>query len=209
MTETFTDDPLLTPRFDAALHYASEHHRRQLRKRTDIPYLAHLLAVTAIVLELGGSEDEAIAALLHDVVEDGGGAPALADIGERFGPDVARWVEQSSDNIDLPKPPWRERKQGYLDAMPDKDVSALLVGLADKFHNARSILADYQQDGEDVWSRFSAGDGDEIRWYYRALVDAFTAQRDRLPPRALPLLEQLRQTVDEIDRLAVAPDPVR
>jgi (p)ppGpp synthase/HD superfamily hydrolase len=209
MTETFTDDPLLTPRFDAALLYASEHHRSQLRKRTDIPYLAHLLAVTALVLEAGGGEDEAIAALLHDVVEDGGGAPALAYIDETFGADVARWVEQSSDNITPPKPPWRERKQGYLDAMAEKDPGALLVGLADKVHNARSILADYQLVGEDVWSRFSAGDGDEVRWYYRALVDAFTAQRDRLPPRALPLLEQLRLTVDEIDRLAAAPQSVR
>lgn len=202
MAETFTDDPILTERFDAALLYASAHHRHQQRKRTDIPYLAHLLAVTAIVLELGGQEDEAIAALLHDVVEDGGGPAALVEIDEAFGSDVARWVDQSSDNVSPPKPPWRERKQGYLDAMPEKDASALRIGLADKFHNARSILAGYQVDGEGVWSRFSAGDGDEVRWYYRALVDAFTAQRDRLGPQAQPLLEQLRLTVDEIERLA-------
>ena len=204
MPETFTDQPLLTGRFDAALRYAADHHRRQLRKDTDIPYFAHLMAVSAIVLELGGTEDEAIAALLHDVVEDGGGPAALAVIEEEFGPDVARWVLQSSDSDGVPKPPWRERKQAYLDAMDTKDDSALLVGLADKYHNASSILADYRADGDAVWSRFSAGDGDEVRWYYRALVDAFTAQRERLSPRAQALLEQLRVTVAEIDRLASA-----
>src|SRR5437763_16779885 len=113
----FTDEPLLTERFDAALHYATRHHARQLRKGTPIPYAAHLLAAASLVLEMHGDEDEAIGALLHDVVEDGGGRRALAEIEEAFGPEVAGIVRDNSDSVtdeDEPKPRWYERKKAYL-----------------------------------------------------------------------------------------------
>src|SRR5215210_6715415 len=120
MSESFTDTPLLTARFDAALHYATRHHARQLRKGTPIPYAAHLLAAASLVLEMRGGEDEAIGALLHDVVEDGGGQQALAEIEEAFGPLVAEIVRDNSDWIPSDdgraKPRWYERKQAYLDA---------------------------------------------------------------------------------------------
>src|SRR5689334_16834999 len=126
MTEHFTEDPLLSDRFERAVNYALRHHARQLRKGTDIPYAAHLLAVASIVLELGGGEDEAIGALLHDVVEDGGGIDALAQITEMFGPDVAEIVEASSDWIDdgSGRPAWHQRKQGYVEGLASKSPAA-------------------------------------------------------------------------------------
>src|SRR3954468_14733627 len=123
MSESFTDTPLLTARFDAALHYATRHHSRQLRKGTPIPYAAHLLAAASLVLEMHGDEDEAIGALLHDVVEDGGGKRALREIEEEFGPAVAAIVLDNSDSVageGEPKPRWYERKRAYLDAFPRK-----------------------------------------------------------------------------------------
>lgn len=204
MAETYTDEPLLGDAFDRALALAADHHRRQLRKGTGTPYLSHLLAVSSLVLEMGGNETEAIAALLHDAVEDGGGQPMLARIREQFGEDAARIVFANSDSDGEPKPPWLERKRAYIAAIAHKQPDELRVSLADKLHNARAILLDYRTIGDDLWQRFRRGAGDAIRWYYRALYDAFDARRDALGPDALPALQELGRTIDEIDRLSDA-----
>ena len=161
MPEFFTDTPLLTERFDAALHYAIAHHAQQLRKGTPIPYAAHLLAVASLVLEMHGDEDEAIGGLLHDVVEDGGGPEALAYIEEHFGANVADIVLANSDSVtgEEEKAPWHERKRAYIAAFSHKSPAALRVSLADKLHNARSILTDYRAHGDALWARFGQGKG--------------------------------------------------
>ncbi|MCW3038818.1 MAG: hypothetical protein JWM31_723 [Solirubrobacterales bacterium] len=210
MAESFTDTPLLTGRFDAALHYATEHHRRQLRKGTPVPYAAHLLAVASLVLEMHGDEDEAIGALLHDVVEDGGGTPALEHIAREYGDAVAAIVLANSDAIDDGQRPagddrtdWFERKQAYLDAFPAKSPAALRVSLADKLHNARSILIDYRTHGDAVWARFKQGQGLATRVYYRELAAAFEREQHRMGEFAAPAVAELRRTVDAITALAV------
>jgi (p)ppGpp synthase/HD superfamily hydrolase len=205
MPETFTELPLLTDRFDRAFQVASAHHRAQLRKGTQIPYMSHLLGVTSLVLEMGGDEDEAIAALLHDAVEDGGGEPMLARIGSEFGETVARIVLANSDTISEPKPPWLERKRAYVASVAGKEPDELRVSLADKLHNARAILRDYRTHGEAVWVRFRRGEGSSVRWYYRAMFEALSKRRDDLGPEAIPALDDLGRTVDELDRLATAP----
>ncbi|GIW05999.1 MAG: hypothetical protein KatS3mg060_0804 [Dehalococcoidia bacterium] len=179
---------MLGPRFDNALLFAAELHRAQRRKGTAIPYLAHLLGVTSLVLEHGGDEDEAIAALLHDAVEDHGGAPVLAEIRRRFGERVADIVAACSDTVETPKPPWRERKRAYLAHLETATPSVLLVSAADKLHNARTILADFRREGEAVWTRFNGGREGTL-WYYRALAEAFT----RLGP--IELAEELARVV--------------
>jgi (p)ppGpp synthase/HD superfamily hydrolase len=202
MPETYTDRPQLGDSFDRALLLATDHHRRQLRKGTQIPYVSHLLAVASLVLEMGGSETEAIGALLHDAVEDGGGPPMLERIRDEFGEDAARIVAANSDSDAEPKPPWLRRKQDYIAAIAHKQPDELRVSLADKLHNARAILLDYRTHGDALWSRFKSGEGASIRWYYRSLYEAFAARRDALGERAVPVLEELGRTVAEIDRLA-------
>jgi (p)ppGpp synthase/HD superfamily hydrolase len=206
--ESFTDIPLLTSRFDAALHYATRHHALQLRKGTPVPYTAHLLAVASLVLEMHGDEDEAIGGLLHDVVEDGGGRAALAEIEAAFGATVAGIVRANSDTLD-PKDDapsggagWYRRKKGYIDAFGAKSPGALRVSLADKVHNARSILLDYRTLGDDLWARFGQGQGLATRVYYRELAGAFERERDRLGAPAQPYVDELRRTVDAITALA-------
>ena len=206
MPETYTDQPALTERFDRALLLATDHHRRQLRKGTTIPYVSHLLGVASLVLEMGGDETEAIGALLHDAVEDGGGPPMLERIRVEFGDDVARIVLANSDSDTEPKPPWTQRKTEYIAAIAHKQPDELRVSLADKLHNARAILLDYRTVGDELWYRFRRGAGDAIRWYYRELYEAFDARRDALGPDAIPALEELGRTIDEIDRLS---DPRR
>jgi GTP pyrophosphokinase len=202
--ETYTDEPILGERFDQALLLATAHHRRQLRKGTAVPYVSHLLGVTSLVLEMGGSETEAIGALLHDAVEDGGGRPMLDRIRAEFGSDVARIVEANSDSETEPKPPWYDRKRGYLDAIAHKRPDELRVSLADKLHNARAILLDYRALGDPFWNRFRAGSdtGEAVRWYYRELRTAFEARRDDLGPAAALALEEFGRTVDAIEDLA-------
>jgi GTP pyrophosphokinase len=205
MTEWFTEEPLLTDRFDAALHYATGHHARQLRKGTEIPYVAHLLAAASLVLEMGGDEEEAIGALLHDVVEDGGGRAALREIEQRFGAHVAELVLANSDAVDERvggREQWWARKRAYVDAFADKSPAALRVCLADKLHNARSILVDYRTHGDELWSRFKQGQGLATRVYYRTLAAAFEGERARLGPAAEPYVDELRRTVDAITALA-------
>jgi GTP pyrophosphokinase len=208
VAETFTDTPLLTARFDAALHYATRHHARQLRKGTPIPYAAHILAVASLVLEMHGDEDEAIGALLHDVVEDGGGRPALAEIEEQFGTVVAALVAANSDTLD-PRDNhdhggagWYARKRAYVDAFPTKSPAALRVSLADKLHNARAILLDYRTHGDALWARFGQGQGLATRVYYRELALAFEREEHRIGPGAAPMVGELRRVVDAITALA-------
>lgn len=182
----------LGPRFTAALAFASEIHGAQRRKGTTIPYIAHLLAVAAIVIEAGGDEDAAIAALLHDAVEDQGGKPMSDRIRDRFGAEVADIVDACSDTDVIPKPPWRERKEAYVAAIAHKSDKALLVSLADKVHNASAILFDHQQIGDEVWNRFTGG-RDGTLWSYRALADAF---RNRTP---IALWQRLDDTVSALE----------
>lgn len=162
----------LSPRFDEALVLASTLHRSQARKASGVPYVAHLLGVASLVLEEGGSEDMAIAALLHDAAEDQGGEEVLSGIATAFGTSVARWVRQASDTFVLPKPAWETRKQHHLATIPMADKEARLIMLADKVHNARSILADHSRVGPGVWSRFSVP-RDRTVWYYESLLTVF------------------------------------
>jgi len=187
--------PLLTARFEDALLLAARHHADQVRKGTKIPYLAHLLSVAALALEHGATEDEAIAALLHDAVEDGGGPEMLAGIRERFGDTVAEIVDGCTDADTIPKPPWRARKEAYIARMAVARAPVRLVSSADKLHNARAILADVRATGDEVWSRFTAP-RDQVIWYYRSLVAAYRAAG------GTPVLDELDRTVTEIERLA-------
>jgi (p)ppGpp synthase/HD superfamily hydrolase len=164
---------VLTNRFDEAFRYAHELHRAQTRKGTSIPYISHLMIVSALVAEHGGNEDQAIAALLHDAAEDQGGAETLADIKRRFGDAVAEIVSDCTDAWTEPKPEWRPRKEAYLAKLPGKPAQSLLVSLADKTHNAEAILFDYRVLGDPLWDRFNGG-AEGTRWYYRALADVFS-----------------------------------
>jgi (p)ppGpp synthase/HD superfamily hydrolase len=192
-----TAAPPLTARFPAALAVAWEVHGRQLRKKTGIPYMAHVMAVCALALEHGADEDVAIAALLHDSVEDStDGAAMQRTIAEDFGPRVARIVISCSDAIAVPgepKPPWKERKERYLHHLQhDADVDALLVSACDKVHNARSILADLRTEGTEVWERFTVKDPNEQLWYYTSVLQIL---RRRLP---VALTDELADLVDAI-----------
>jgi (p)ppGpp synthase/HD superfamily hydrolase len=185
----------LTPRYEAALVMATQLHADQKRKGTDIPYVTHLLSVSSLVLEHGGTEDQAIAALLHDAVEDQGGKETLDRIREQFGSGVADIVDHCTDAYGEPKPEWRERKRAYLAEVANMPVSAALVSCADKLHNSRAILSDLRDIGEDLWERFT-GKKEGTLWYYRSLVDAF----DKVFQNRLT--DELRRTVEEIERLA-------
>jgi (p)ppGpp synthase/HD superfamily hydrolase len=189
---------VLGERFQRALGLALELHRDQVRKGPKrIPYVAHLLGVASIVLEDGGDEDEAIAALLHDGPEDRGGGATLERIRAEFGERVAAIVEGCSDTLEQPKPPWRARKERYLGHLEEAPPDVLHVSLADKVHNARAILGDYREVGEELWSRFR-GTREESLWYYRALAELFSRRRPG------PLAEELARTVDEIEALRPA-----
>jgi (p)ppGpp synthase/HD superfamily hydrolase len=193
----------LTSRFDAALVYAAHVHAGQRRKGTAIPYLSHLLAVTALVLEDGGSEDEAIAALLHDAPEDRGGLERLEDIRARFGGRVARIVEELSDTFADPKPPWKPRKQAYIERLPRSPTEALRVSLADKLHNARAVLRDYRSSGDGVWKRFTGGRCTVP--YYAALAETFArtgVAESRLCGELEEVVAQLRAETGIEERFA-------
>ena len=190
----------LTDRFERAFAYATAVHAHQVRKATRIPYISHPLTVAALVLEDGGDEDQAIGALLHDAAEDAGGRARLEDIRARFGEAVAYIVDGCSDTYDMPKPDWRERKETYIARFREHvtagDTAVVRVSLADKLHNARSIIADYREIGEALWARFTTGSRDDQLWYYRSLVEAVTGfEKGRLSI-------ELRRTVEELERLA-------
>jgi GTP pyrophosphokinase len=185
----------LSARFEEALTYAARLHAAQKKKGSDIPYVAHLLGVAAIALHYGANEDEAIAALLHDAVEDQGGAATRKEILRRFGESIAAIVDGCTDTDLTPKPAWRKRKEDYLAHVGGASPSVRLVSASDKLDNARAILADYRVIGEALWQRFSGGREGTL-WYYRGLVRAF---REAGPGE---LIEELDRVVSEIERLA-------
>ncbi|MEO6213308.1 MAG: HD domain-containing protein [Vicinamibacterales bacterium] len=185
--------PTLTPRFDEAFRYAHEVHAQHVRKGNHTPYIGHLMGVASIVLDDGGSEEEAIAGLLHDAAEDHGGRPRLEDIRKRFGDHVARIVEDCTDSWETPKRPWAERKRAYIDHAHTLAASSLRVSAADKVHNSYAILRDLRNTGEQVWSRFNAP-ADDVVAYYESLVRAFRASGGG------PLVEELERIVKGIQR---------
>jgi (p)ppGpp synthase/HD superfamily hydrolase len=186
---------VLTERFEKALLYAARLHATQVRKGSGVPYISHLMAVAALALEYGGGEDEAIAALLHDAVEDQGGEPTRAEILQRFGPRVTAIVDGCTDTDQSPKPPWRARKEAYIAHVRTASASVRLVSACDKLHNARSLAADYRTRGKALWSWFQGG-RDGTLWYYRALVGAFESNGKTA------LIEELNRAVHELERLA-------
>ena len=216
---------MLTNRYKSAMHFAATVHDGHLRKGTQVAYLSHLISVSALVMENGGNEDEAIAALLHDAIEDRGhgyaspflveprtGREALKrDIELQFGADVLSIVRQCTDDEYLPAgrasekgspEEWKVRKTAYLASLRKKtDVAPLRVSCADKLHNARAILADYETEGERLWQRFSVKSKSEQLWYYEGLADAFTERSLVLGDAGLQrLARQLAATVEAIGR---------
>lgn len=185
----------LGPRFLQAFAFAAEKHKGQTRKASSIPYIAHLMGVASLVLEAGGDEDLAIAALLHDVVEDCGGAPMLQEIRRKFGARVAKVVDGCTDADSYPKPPWRERKEKYIARLKKENADTRLVSAADKLNNVRSIVSDYRAIGESVWSRFNGGREGTL-WYYRTLRDVFLRHKPNRITRELEL------AVGELEALA-------
>ena len=187
--------PRISLRFRNALGYASAIHGGKLRKKTRIPDIAHILGVTAIALEYGADETEAIAALLHDAAEDAGGMRRLKDIERKFGRDVARIVDGCTDTYQKPKPSWLERKKTYVRHVRTASQSTKLVSASDKLQNVRSLLRNYREEGERLWRRYPEGKRAAL-WYYRALVRAFTGKRIR------SLVQELNRGVTELERLA-------
>lgn len=201
MPESTASAPLLTSRFQHAFALASQIHATQLRKGTTTPYLAHLMSVASLVLENGGDEDTAIAALLHDSVEDSSdGAAVAATIRGQFGDRVTAIVLACSDAVAVPgqpKAPWRERKDGYIARLADEhDPAVLLVSACDKLHNARSIVADLRTTGSAVWQRFSQQDPEAQLWYYTSLSAIYAGQ---IPAG---LADELNRVIDEMGSLA-------
>ena len=187
--------PRLTDKFRKALVYASRLHGGKLRKKTQIPDIGHVIGVTAIALEYGANETEAIAALLHDAAENAGGRKRLNDIRRKFGPAVARIVDGCTDTYKEPKPSWLERKKKYVRHVRNASVSTRLVSAADKLQNVRSLLRNYRDEGDRLWKRYNCGKEGAL-WYYRALVKAFAGKRIR------PLVRDLDLAVSELEALA-------
>lgn len=185
----------LSSQFDLAFLFAHHLHRQQTRKGTDLPYLTHLMSVAALVGEYGGSEDQQIAALLHDAVEDQGGRGVLVEIEGRFGPLVAKIVSACSDSFEQPKPPWQARKEQYLRGLSHEPPEVLLVSACDKLHNARSIVKDLLEFGASTWSRFTGGQEGSI-WYYSALVETYRKCFDH------PVVDELDVTVTRMRALS-------
>jgi (p)ppGpp synthase/HD superfamily hydrolase len=221
---------MLTHRYKDAILFAAELHDGHMRKETEVAYLSHLLSVSALVMENGGDEEEAIAALLHDAVEDQGndyespylvdprhGRAALKrDIELRYGERVRRIVEACTDDEDFEKPPegeagtveaWRARKAHHLDHLAwQEDRGVLRVACADKLHNARSILLDYEEHGESLWRRFRARTRDNQLWYYEGMVAVFRRHAEELEdPGLRQLVRELARVVDRIRSLDAEP----
>ena len=206
MVETAPAGPLLTARFQQAFAMAAEVHARQVRKGSQVPYLAHLMSVAALVLEHGGDEDAAISGLLHDAVEDAeDGTVVERRIREQFGDRVARIVLACSDAVAVPgrpKPPWRERKTAYLERLAvEDDAAVLLVSASDKLHNARSIVADLRTEGASLWDRFNQSDPAAQVWYYQSLAASY---HGRIPSA---LADELDRVVAQMQSLATQDCP--
>lgn len=189
----------LDDRFAEALLYAWQRHRQQWRKVGNVPFLAHLLNVAGLVLDYGGDQEEAIAALLHDAAEDQGGLATLEEIRQRFGGRVADIVEMCTDTFEHPKPPWRQRKEQFLARLPAASPSVRLVCAADKIHNLRSLLRAYPSYGEQIWSFFRGGREGTL-WYFRSIVQIL-----RQGPW-LPIVRELEKLLSELEALLQLPD---
>lgn len=205
-----TLNPILKKRFNRAIELALELHRRQVRKRaivhrgnraaSEVPYFSHLMIVAGTVLDYGGTEEEASAALLHDSVEDQGGLPTLQRIRKSLGPEVARIVQGCTDSMETDetrKEAWKLRKTRYLRHLEGADESVLLVSFADKLHNCRAALRDLRREGESFWLRFNAGKAEQL-WYYRALAEV--ALRRGKGTRAEDLVNDFAHCVAELDK---------
>jgi len=191
---------VLSSRVAKAFGFALKAHGAQTRKGTTIPYISHVMAVASIVLDYGGSEDQVVAALLHDTVEDCG--VTYLQLERQFGARVARIVKDCTDAETFPKPPWRTRKQHYIDHLRSgHNSSSLLVSAADKLHNARAIVNDVKHYGKSVWKRFHASPG-EILWYYQSLITIFRRRAGEVSPAFHLLVQELADTVKEMKRLA-------
>ncbi len=186
-----------TERLDRALALAAESFRGTFRKSTKVPYLTHLLAVCASVGEHGGDEDQMIAAVLHDYLEDVDGA-RVEDLSGPFGERVARLVLALSDSVSSPKPPWKERKEKYLQHLRAEPAEVKLISAADKLHNCRSILRDHYAQGDAVFSRFTASK-DQTLWYYRSVTAALAEGWDH------PILKELKEAVHDLHKVAGNP----
>ena len=161
-----------TTKFEQALIYATQLHANQTRKVDKIPYISHLMSVSALILEAGGSEDEAIAGLLHDAVEDQGGKATREEIREKFGETVVEIVDGCTETDITPKPPWKQRKIDYIENIRNGSDSVKLVSLADKLHNARSLLIGYRNKGDKLWDYFSGSKEDKL-WFYGELLEIY------------------------------------
>jgi (p)ppGpp synthase/HD superfamily hydrolase len=193
---TTVGEPRYSERLDRALALAADAFRRKTRKGTGIPYLTHLLQVMVTVGEHGGTEDQMIAAVLHDYLEDIEDA-SEDELRRDFGDTVAEIVVALSDATTHPKPPWQERKEAYIALVRTKPAEVKLVSAADKLHNAQSLVRDYATVGEDLWNRFTAT-RDQTLWYYREMIEALGTDWEH------PLLDELRRVVAELHRAAGA-----
>ncbi|MEH1896963.1 MAG: HD domain-containing protein [Nostoc sp.] len=182
--------PKLTTRFEEALVYATQLHAEQVRRISGVPYISHLLSVTALVLEDGGSEDEAIAALLHDAIEDRGGRRTGEIIRQKFGDKVADIVEACTESDVVPQPPWKERKQKYLENISQGSPEVLRVALADKVHNARSNLTEWDLYGDKAWNKEQR---QRTLWFYRSVITVAQTLTDSR------LVEELRRIVKQLE----------
>ena len=189
---------MLSKRMTEAFEFARQLHGDQLRKGTQTPYLSHLMSVSSLVLDSGGSEEEAIAALLHDTVEDCGGLPVLEKIRQQFGESIANIVKECSEPEAIPKPPWQERKNAYIAQVAGAGDSVKRVACADKLHNLRSILTDYQEVGERVWDRFHA-DKEGTLWFYQSMVETL-----RSFGHGVAIFAELEKRVGDLERIVNA-----
>ncbi|BAY83086.1 metal dependent phosphohydrolase [Calothrix parasitica NIES-267] len=162
----------LTNKFEQALIYATQLHAKQTRKVDKIPYISHLMSVSALILEAGGTEDEAIAGLLHDTVEDQGGKATREEVRQKFGETVVEIVDGCTETDITPKPPWKQRKIDYIENIRNGSDSVKLVSLADKLHNARSLLVGYRNKGDKLWDYFSGSKEDKL-WFYGELLKIY------------------------------------
>ncbi len=190
---TYFEEGLLTSRFEEALVYANHLHSKQTRKVSHAPYMVHLMSVAALVLEDGGNEDEAISGLLHDAIEDQGGKKTLKEIKSRFGSKVAEIVEGCS-NLSTTSLPWKERKEEFINKLDQAIPEVIRVEVADKLHNARSILYDYREYGSHIWSKFNGGKEGTI-WYYRKMINVLKRRSNS------QLVQELDKVVRDIANL--------
>lgn len=187
---------IYSDRVTAAFELANRLHRDQRRKGSDVPYITHLMGVASLVGEFGGGEDQVIAALLHDAVEDQGGVSTLERIRSGFGDCVAGYVEGCTDAYTEPKPPWESRKRAFIESLQGAPEALQLIVAADKLHNLRTMVSDYRETGEALWERFTKG-RDGVLWYHGEVLAALEEGWDH------PILRELRSVYERLQRDAL------